>query len=397
MINVIINRFTIRNNAYWTKLSSNHDTTNVYIITHVSKILEYSSLFENVIPVSDWSDDSAFVDILQSLKERSDIHNILNFDESDVCRVAKLRELFCIPGQKKTEAILFRDKFYMREMFCNDEFISYYTVDDFIDLKMNLDKVGLPCVLKPRLGMGSVGVHKINETSDLDNLIGVDLSNYLLESWIEGSLIAVDAVCYGGKVIQLYASEYEEGGCLNAIPSCKLITEQAIIDSLSEYLSSKLNVINHDRLDIFHMEVFLYNGRINLCEIAVRPGGAFFPNFYEFCSGDDYVYQFIRKCFFGLDMDFGKTDDKCRYDWILLPKSQGLYLHLVDEINDQNSKYSIPVCGVKQGSLVSKNRRHSADILYAYGIRSFPGDDVKKLRKTADKYLIDETVILEPY
>jgi hypothetical protein len=215
--------------------------------------------------------------------------------ERDLLRAQRLRERFEIPaagGQDLKGTLAFRDKVLMKEILRSrgirvPEFRRIHEPGDLFDF---VEQHGLPVVVKPIFGTGSVGVRVLRSEDDLLALCRdfrpkkagqtadspIDLE---VEQYVDGPVYHIDGVLVGGELRLCWPSryfkpciEFRSGGVTG---SYLLAAENPMVARLNDFVRETLRALPTSRDTVFHAEVFhSADDALTLCEVAARPAGA---------------------------------------------------------------------------------------------------------------------------
>jgi hypothetical protein len=215
--------------------------------------------------------------------------------EVDVLRAARLRDMLDIPGQRWDSAVAFRDKAVMKRLLAADgievpAFAELYTALDVIDF---VERHGLPVVVKPTRGSGSLGTIVIRSDEELRALLDGELAMGLeVEAFVSGSMYIVDGIVHDSQIAFLRTSKYING-CL-AFRSGDFMGIRQL--DQGEAFSQRLEALARRVLDclptpahtVFHLEVWhTPDDRLVVCEIASRTGGARIKHTLSYAYGVD--------------------------------------------------------------------------------------------------------------
>lgn len=220
-------------------------------------------------------------------------------------RDAQLREDFNInTGLKndRIDGIKFKSKMKKYYKMANVPTARYHMVSTLEKAKAFIEEVGYPVVVKPDNGVGAYATYKLKCEKDLidffDDLPHVD---YIMEEYINGTIVSYDGICDSNKDIIFETSHYFPD------PVMDLVNEQ--IDTW--YYSKR--VIPEDLKDagrrvikafdsnsrFFHCEFFRLNedkeglGKKNDLlglEVNMRPPGGYTPDMMNYANNIN-VYQ----------------------------------------------------------------------------------------------------------
>ncbi|MEU8348329.1 ATP-grasp domain-containing protein [Streptomyces sp. NPDC048845] len=134
-----------------------------------------------------------------------------------------------------------------------------------------------PWVVKPRDGMGSVGVTKVNGPRELPAALGAlpDRSPFLVEEFVTGAEFSAEGVFLGGRprVLAVTAKELLPPPCFVEIGHV-LPAElpEAARREIEDRVCAALTALEL-RFGVFHVELWLTGDGVVLGEVHVRPGG----------------------------------------------------------------------------------------------------------------------------
>jgi phosphoglycolate phosphatase-like HAD superfamily hydrolase len=96
--------------------------------------------------------------------------------EPDLLRAARLRDRLGLPGQGYHSALAFRDKVVMKRRLAVARIPvpAFAPIDTALDLLEFIERHGLPVVVKPARGSGSLGVSVVRTSGELDALLAAD-------------------------------------------------------------------------------------------------------------------------------------------------------------------------------------------------------------------------------
>ena len=240
--------------------------------------------YRDILIVDDY-DHPVVDEIIVTAARRHAVDRILSCTEIDVLRTARAREMLSLPGQHIASAVAYRDKFEMKSLvaaaglavapMCRLHTAS--DLDDFVRAH------GLPVVVKPVDGGGSVGVEVLSNRRSIERRIA-DLPEkfhepHIVEAYVEGEFYAVNGLMAAGEVLQMWSfwstpnlSTVSEG---RALIQWMLLPDDDLNRRLQEYARAVIRALPAPPdVTAFHAEVFhTPEDEIVLCEIACRPGG----------------------------------------------------------------------------------------------------------------------------
>ena len=267
---------------------------------------EYNHLnsFTNVTVffISNWDLEMELEDLIISLTEIETIDRIVSFREKDIVRAARIREFLGIKGQRLKNANIFRDKVIMKDYFrsFNIPVADYTAVSNYIECLKFVNEKGYPVVIKPRDGAGSYNTFVNYDLKDLKkNIEKINLDNYMIESFVKGTVFHVDVLIKENDIKYISVSRYIND-CLSyqsGKSTASIFLENKSEESIrvTEFANKIIECIPREESMILHIEIFDTLSGCVLCEIACRAGGGqivpmiervFGINFYE-----EYLYS----------------------------------------------------------------------------------------------------------
>ena len=200
-------------------------------------------------------------------------------------RAAELRQTLGLPGQTPESALAFRDKLVMKQYAERGgvPVARHRAARSAEDVRAFAAEQGLPIVLKPRDGAGSIDARVIRSAAELDAALGspdgLRFPNMLVESYVPGDMYHVNGVVVDGRTVLSWPSRY-----FNVLAEFKTgVSRIDVTLEPTDPLAARLVEFNERVLAAlpgpahfgFHTEIFLTpDGELVLCEIASRTGGA---------------------------------------------------------------------------------------------------------------------------
>lgn len=262
-------------------------------------------------------------------------------------------------GDKNTNIISVvtaRDKYLMKKTLSQGG----VKVAKFISVPNNINwnfiedinnKIGFPCIIKPKSGSSSSGVKRIK---DCDSLVEhlkqlseqkEDLSFYMCEEYIEGNEFAVDAIWVDGKAKCFLLGKYEIPMlCVSEGTGYVGFTYVPEKNNLELY--KNVHEINQKAMQLFgvhtgisHTEFFITaEGDIYLGEMATRMGGGPHELLAKFKTGYS-LGEMQAKVTLG-DIDDLNENIKKNHEYLgylnLQPKKQGVIKNIMSSAELMN-------------------------------------------------------------
>jgi biotin carboxylase len=230
---------------------------------------------------------------------------IVALDEFDVENAALLREHMRLPGLGQTITRIFRDKLAMRtearrKGIAVPEFTGVFNYDD---LRMFMQAVPGPWLLKPRMNASAIGIKPIHNEEALWPVLeqlGDLQSHYVLEQFVGGEVFHVEGVTWNGRLLCSVPSQYGKPPMQTMHQGGVFTTRNLARDS-----ADGLGLIAvHERLiaqfglpyGVTHTEFIksAADGQFYFLETAARVGGAYIADMVEFATGMNPWMEWAR-------------------------------------------------------------------------------------------------------
>jgi biotin carboxylase len=273
---------------------------------------------ENLTPVQ-------VLNTVSYLARTNRIDRIVALDEFDLEVAALLREHMRLPGMGESLTRHFRDKLAMRVRArqCGVPVPDFTSVLNYDDLRVFMNHVPGPWLLKPRTNASAIGIRKI-ETPEalwpiLDEL-GDLQSHYLLERFIPGEIFHVEGVTWNRKVLFSSAFKYgkppmqtmHQGGVFSTCALDRESIEALGLGGIHAHVLESLGLIS----GVTHTEFIQAHsdGSFYFLETAARVGGAHIAEVVEFASGINPWVEWARMEVAALfHMEYALPKPKQRY------------------------------------------------------------------------------------
>jgi len=188
--------------------------------------------------------------------------------ERTVKPAAMIRQSLGIAGMHGQVAQRCVDKFIMknavraRGVRCAD----YLTTDARLPSTSYLDRLGLPLVLKSRVGSGGRGTQIFFDQQALPEAFP---GGWLAESFVEGIEMSVESLVYRGVPIFTNFTEYLKPGWANIVPAPLQADVAASVQATNADAIRALGIPS----GLTHLEIFLTPEGVFFGELAARPPG----------------------------------------------------------------------------------------------------------------------------
>ncbi|AWI32778.1 NikS protein [Streptomyces sp. ICN441] len=278
------------------------------------------------------------------LVERFGVTDVVACQEFDIERAAALRERYGLPGQRPGSALVYRDKWRMKQAAVRARIpvADHALLRSADDLGAFADRHGLPLVVKPRRGALSVGVSVLRTREELAGwlrtaeIAGPDGEpQWLAEVFVEGSMCHIDGTVLDGRIATLWPSQYQYALAdyrdRKGRVDIALDTADPLARRLVAFGERVLEAFGGPEHFAFHIEVFhTPDGELVLCEAASRAGGAGVRDVQRVLFGFDPMEYPVRRQL-GLPVDAGERRDPERLaGQLLFTKRPGVLRALPD-------------------------------------------------------------------
>jgi biotin carboxylase len=260
---------------------------------------------EEIITMPEGLNQEQITNTISYLVRGRRIERIVALDEFDMEIAAHLREHLRLPGMGRTTTGYFRDKLAMRIKADQGGILvpEFTGVANYDDIRVWMDHVPAPWLLKPRTEASAIGIRKVNQPEDvwraLDEL-GDRQSHFLLERFVPGDIFHVDAITWGGKVSFAAVSQYgkppmqtmHEGGVFTTRTIDRKSADAKALTELNTRLVPELGMVR----GVTHAEYIKSHadGRYYFLEVAARVGGAFIAELVEYANGLNLWAEWAR-------------------------------------------------------------------------------------------------------
>jgi carbamoylphosphate synthase large subunit len=277
---------------------------NVILITKEKMLQEDwpRDSLDDLIAVPNDAGPPLMIDLVAFIARKLKVDRVVALEEFDVMTAALIREHFCLPGMSSSTAKTFRDKFRMAEAakaagIVLPEFVPLINAEETDEF---MERVPPPWIIKPRSDVSAIGIRKVNDPTEVWNLIE-DMnerenlreraSYYLLAQFIAGEVFHVDSLVRDNKVLFAGANRYGRPPLEVAHGGGAYVSRTVAHRSEDE---KKLLEINRKLVKALKLErgaahaEFIKSdadGRFYFLEIAARVGGAYIADVLEAASG----------------------------------------------------------------------------------------------------------------
>lgn len=209
-------RICVINTVTWLRapisnwLNDNLDTTLISSYQVDKSLLKDINQF---IYFEKYNDDEELENLVIKLHQQEKFDLLIALSEKDILRVAKLRELLGIQGQNYFSALLYRDKYIMKQFakIIGLNVPEFSTFSEPCELMEKVSKIGFPILIKPLSKSGSEGVQVLKNKEEYDDYLEKKSlwgENYDVEQFILGDMYHVDGIVENNKIKFVSVSKY---------------------------------------------------------------------------------------------------------------------------------------------------------------------------------------------
>ncbi|MGT2773844.1 ATP-grasp domain-containing protein [Streptococcus infantarius] len=209
-------RICVINTVTWLRapisnwLNDNLDTTLISSYQVDKSLLKDINQF---IYFEKYNDDEELENLVIKLHQQEKFDLLIALSEKDILRVAKLRELLGIQGQNYFSALLYRDKYIMKQFakIIGLNVPEFSTFSEPCELMEKVSKIGFPILIKPLSKSGSEGVQVLKNKEEYDDYLEKKSlwgENYDVEQFILGDTYHVDGIVENNELKFVSVSKY---------------------------------------------------------------------------------------------------------------------------------------------------------------------------------------------
>lgn len=202
---------------------------------------------------------------------------------------AIMREALNVAGLNVAAAQRCTDKLLMKQTIraaglpCAD----FMVVEGELASQRYVEKLGLPLVLKKRIGSGGRGTQVFLAQEALPDHFP---AGWLAESFVTGIEMSVESLVCAGRPIFTNFTEYLQPGWANVVPAALSPDVAASVQAANETALRALGISQ----GITHLEIFLTPGGVFFGELAARPPGGYIMELIEYAYGFDPWLAWFR-------------------------------------------------------------------------------------------------------
>lgn len=262
-----------------------------------------------VIEAAEVADIEGCLAICRRLHSKNRLSGVLTFSELHIVHAAAAAKSLGLLGMDPEAARNARFKHLTRttlHSFGNMNQPRFKHVNRLKDLRAAVMDLGFPCVIKPSDGTASLSVVHISDDKQLEAYIAeletnanygrglLRCADLVVEEFIPGELVSVEACVHGGKVHNLGITDrklsgfpyfIEMGGCY--FFDCP---ERSRLFDLNEQILVQLGI----DFGFVHTEFILSQEGPVLCEVNGRLAGGFIPTLMSVSTGVNPLLEAVR-------------------------------------------------------------------------------------------------------
>jgi biotin carboxylase len=233
-------------------------------------------------PYDQSSDEADWLALAAELDGHYPIVAVLGVAEQTVMPAALIRQQLGLPGNGPAVARRCTDKLIMKQAIRR----ARLACADFLDAGPQLDpkiaaaRLGLPLVMKNRVGSGGRGRVIFTDHADLPLHFPAGTQ---IESFVTGLELSVESLVQAGRPIFTNLTEYFKPGWANILPADLPAETAATIQRFNAAAIQALGI----KQGFTHLEIFLTERGIYFGELAARPPGGYIMELIEIAYGFD--------------------------------------------------------------------------------------------------------------
>ena len=223
--------------------------------------------------------------------------------EAHIMAAAAVREATGIPGTSTRTAFLCRDKPAMKEVLREAGIPCAMSTraESAADAREFAASVGFPLIVKPPDGAGAAGTYRVDDGTELENVIRVsglaDGVPVAIEEFIEGHEGYIDTVTVNGEVQLEFITHYYPN-VLEAMRERWISPQMVTTNRIDEPGYTEVREMTRKVIEIFdietsatHMEWFFGPKGLKFSEIGCRPPGVGQWDVYNAANEFDLYFE----------------------------------------------------------------------------------------------------------
>ena len=258
--------------------------------------------YDRYLTVTDNAEVDEWIQQARKINDVSKIDSVINFHENRQLETAKIAEALGLPYHNAEEALICKDKIYMRSFLISQKVDSIMGGPlSTLQKKLDAHSVNFPLIVKPYNGWGSSKIFKVENKQHLDEVTRFCLNDdeyplYCFEEFVTGTEYSVETFSQNGmhKIVCMTKkyndSNFVETG--HCVPAALSTTEYTAIKGK---VISLLRALGHDNGPM-HTEVIVSPaGDVHIVETHLRMGGDKIPEMIEYACGFNLLKAWCKQ------------------------------------------------------------------------------------------------------
>ncbi|MFJ8039126.1 ATP-grasp domain-containing protein [Kitasatospora sp. NPDC096147] len=215
-------------------------------------------------------------------------------------------------GNEPESLVAFRDKALLRALVGDraGKPVAHVLGRTTAQLAVGIERIGLPCVVKPVDGSGSAGVRLLSDREDATAFLRTTLDStrpYLVEEYLTGAEFSVEAISVAGRHRIVAVTERRTAGVPPFVATGHTLPvrlPEAECTAVADLVRATLDATGY-RYGPSHTEVILTGDGPRLIESHGHPGGDRISDLQQLALGQD-VYALTMAAVLGLPTPPGR-------------------------------------------------------------------------------------------
>jgi biotin carboxylase len=259
--------------------------------------------FVSRVVLADYRQHALAAALARTLHEHLPLDGVLSLSEDGVVPAAAIGEALGLEWNSLKTAVLLKEKPQMRELLNNKQFspVAACVCRSAGDLREFLRNCGPPMIVKPTNASGSLGIFRIDDAAQCDEvwerLQALEQTEAMAEEYLDGPEISVESFSFAGKHLILTVTDkltmenYVEIG--HSMPAA---LPHDFRQQLESFTCTFLNIVGL-REGPAHTEIKLTRRGPRIIESHNRPGGDRINELVRLVTGFDMkASTFARMC-----------------------------------------------------------------------------------------------------
>ncbi|TQV88580.1 ATP-grasp domain-containing protein [Aliikangiella coralliicola] len=298
-------------------------------------------------------------ELIHSLKElhsKEKFDGVLTICDYYIDTVAQVAKALKLPQAFSDNVSNERHKHYVREAIETAGLpnAKFFVTRSWLETKESADKLGYPLIVKPSDLASSAFVKLVHSEAELKQAFE-DLETFthnfrgqareplwLLEEYLSGEEVSVEAVTYQGKTTVIGITDKSVTGAPYFIEDGHMFPaalNSTLVKKIQEYVVKVLKAVGHNH-GISHTEIKITREGLRVIEINPRPGGNYIAELIEHVTGINMLDVHVNLAT-NVEPDLSSAENKKGSAAIkfLVPPSKGKLKTLQDKNSlDSNEK-----------------------------------------------------------